>query len=64
MHMLRCMYQYSFEDACTNIHLKNAEPETDRNTTAVMRHKMDCDLEYFQRVSWLTFPVEKATSTR
>ena len=28
-----------------------------------LSQKMDCDLEYFQRVSLFVFPVEKATST-
>ena len=67
------LYSCTCLDACTNstvckhihfVQMKNAEPESNRNTSAVMSQKMDCDLEYFQRVSLFDFPVENATSTR
>ena len=60
MHMHAC----TNATVCKHIHLvqmKNAEPETNRSTSAVMSQKKDC---YFQRVSLFDFPVEKATSTR
>ena len=55
---------YEIKKVSHFVQMKNAEPETNRNTSAVMSQKMDCDLEYFQRVSLFDFPVENATSTR